>query len=87
MDFNVGKMSAAVHVLRGDEPHAVANTRAYWIRQAMCALLKREHPGHSIMVYPDASGQARKSNNASESDHAILRANGFNVRVNASNPR
>jgi hypothetical protein len=53
----------------------------------MCALLKREHPGHAIMVYPDASGQARKSNNASESDHAILRTAGFSVRVNATNPR
>ncbi|NID14374.1 terminase [Luteibacter yeojuensis] len=87
MDFNVGKMSAAVHVLRGDDPHAVKEYTGVLDTPAMCALLKREHPGHSIMVYPDASGQARKSNNASESDHAILRAAGFSVRVNATNPR
>jgi hypothetical protein len=87
MDFNVGKMSAAVHVLRGDEPHAVKEYTKVLDTPAMCALLKREHPGHPIMVYPDASGQARKSNNASESDHAILRAAGFSVRVNATNPR
>lgn len=87
MDFNVGKMSAVVHVLRGDEPHAVKEYTKVLDTPAMCALLKREHPGHAIMVYPDASGQARKSNNASESDHAILRAAGFSVRVNATNPR
>jgi hypothetical protein len=87
MDFNVGKMSAVVHVLRGDNPHAVKEYTKVLDTPAMCALLKREHPGHSIMVYPDASGQARKSNNASESDHAILRTAGFSVRVNATNPR
>lgn len=87
MDFNVGKMSAVVHVLRGDNPHAVKEYTKVLDTPAMCALLKREHPGHAIMVYPDASGQARKSNNASESDHAILRTAGFSVRVNATNPR
>lgn len=87
MDFNVGKMSAVVHVLRGDEPHAVKEYTKVLDTPAMCALLKREHPGHAVMVYPDASGQARKSNNASESDHAILRTAGFSVRVNATNPR
>lgn len=87
MDFNVGKMSAAVHVLRGDDPHAVMEHTGVLDTPAMCALLKSRYPGHAIMVYPDASGQARKSNNASESDHAILRAAGFSVRVNATNPR
>ena len=36
--------------------------------------------------YPDASGQSRKSNNASESDLTILRSAGFNVRANPANP-
>lgn len=87
MDFNVSKMAAVVHVLRGDEPHAVKEYTQVLDTPAMAALLKARHPGHPIMVYPDASGQARKSNNASESDHAILRAAGFSVRVNATNPR
>jgi hypothetical protein len=87
MDFNVGRMSAAVHVLRGDDPHAVLEYTKVLDTPAMCALLKARHPRHPIIVYPDASGQARKSNNASESDHAILRAAGFSVRVNAANPR
>lgn len=87
MDFNVGKMSAVVHVLRGDNPHAVAEFTRVLDTPAMCALLKRELEGHPIIVYPDASGASRKSNNASESDLAILRHAGFSVRANPANPR
>lgn len=87
MDFNVGKMSAVVHVLRGDEPYAVTERTGVLDTPAMAALLKRDFPGHPIIVYPDASGQSRKSNNASESDHAILRQAGFSVRTNPHNPR
>ncbi|HEV2679155.1 MAG TPA: terminase family protein [Rhodanobacter sp.] len=87
MDFNVSKMSAAVHVLRGDDPHAVLEYTRVMDTPAMCALLKSRHAGHPIIVYPDASGQSRKSNNASESDLSILRAAGFSVRNNPTNPR
>lgn len=87
MDFNVGKMSAVIHVLRGDNPHAAMEITRVLDTPAMSALLKRDYPGHPIIVYPDASGASRKSNNASESDLAILRAAGFSVRVNAANPR
>jgi hypothetical protein len=38
-------------------------------------------------VYPDASGESRKSQNASESDIALLRAAKYTVCVNAANPR
>lgn len=87
MDFNVGRMSAAVHVLRGDLPHAVMEYTGILDTPAMVAILKARHPGHPIMVYPDASGQSRKSNNASESDLSILKSAGFSVRVNPTNPR
>ena len=87
MDFNVGQMAAVVHVLRGDDPHAVMEYTGLLDTPAMVAQLRRSHPGHPIIVYPDASGQSRKSNNASESDLSILRTAGFSVRVNASNPR
>lgn len=86
MDFNVGKMSAVVHVLRGDEPHAVEEVTDVFDTPAMCALLKSRYVGHSIMVYPDASGASRRSNNASESDIAILSQNGFRVCSNPANP-
>lgn len=87
MDFNVSKGAAVIHVLRGDDPHAVAELTDVFDTPAMIALLKRDYGGHSIMVYPDASGANRKSNNASESDIALLRQAGFRICVNAANPR
>lgn len=87
MDFNVGRMSAAIHVLRGDLPHAVTELTGVLDTPAMAAMLKARYPGHPILIYPDASGQSRKSNNASESDLSILRTAGFSVRNNPTNPR
>ncbi len=88
MDFNVTKMSAIVHVLRNDEPHAVAELLDVFDTPSMAKLIKARYKdsGHSIMVYPDASGNSRKSNNASESDLSILRQHGFQVCVNPTNP-
>jgi hypothetical protein len=39
-----------------------------------------------IYIYPDASGDSRKSNCASLTDIAQLREAGFSIMVNASNP-
>ncbi|MGJ8685847.1 MAG: phage terminase large subunit [Spongiibacteraceae bacterium] len=86
MDFNVGKMSAAVSVLRNDEPHFVAEFTDVLDTPSMCALLNATYPGHKIYVYPDASGASRKSVNAQDSDIAALRRAGFKVRSNHSNP-
>ena len=88
MDFNVTKMSAIVHVLRNDEPHAVAELLDVFDTPSMAKLIKARYKdaGHSVMVYPDASGNSRKSNNASESDLSILRQHGLSVCVNPTNP-
>src|SRR5206468_3513820 len=53
---------------------------------AMIAAIKSRYEGHAILVYPDASGGNRKSQNASESDIALLRAARFTVLSNPSNP-
>lgn len=86
MDFNVAHGAAVVHVLRGDEPHAVAELTEVFDTPAMIALLNRDYPGHPIFIYPDASGNNRKSNNASESDISLLKAARFRVCVNPANP-
>lgn len=86
MDFNVAHGAAVIHVLRGDEPIAVAEYTDVFDTPAMIGLLKRDYPGHPTMIYPDASGRNRKSQNASESDIALLKAAGFRVCANASNP-
>lgn len=86
MDFNVGQMAAVTFVLRDGEPHAVDEITGVLDTPAMIAVIKAKYPGHAIHVYPDASGNSRKSNNASESDIALLRAARFNVLVAPSNP-
>lgn len=87
MDFNVGKMSAILHVLRNDDPHAAMEHTGVLDTPTMADLLKSRYPNHKIIVYPDANGQSRKSNGASESDIAILKGAGFVVRKKPSNPR
>lgn len=86
MDFNVAKMAAVVYVLRNGDPHAVEEFTGLFDTPAMIAAIKARYPSHSIIVYPDASGQARKSNNASVSDLSLLRSAGFTVLVNSANP-
>lgn len=88
MDFNVTKMSAIVHVLRNDEPHAVMELLDVFDTPSMAKLIKArfKDEGHPVMVYPDASGNSRKSNNASESDLSILRQHSLTVCVNPTNP-
>jgi phage terminase large subunit-like protein len=86
MDFNVGKMSAVVFVLRDGLPHAVDEITGVLDTPAMIAAIKSRYQGHAIHVYPDASGNSRKSNNASESDISLLRAARFTVLVATTNP-
>jgi hypothetical protein len=86
LDFNVTKMAAVIFVLREGKPHAVMEYTDVFDTPAMVALLKARHVGHAIYVYPDASGKARDSNNASLTDLALLRQAGFHVCVNPGNP-
>jgi phage terminase large subunit len=86
MDFNVGKMAAVIHVQRNGEPHGIDEITDGLDTPAMITSLKARWPNHQILVYPDASGKSRKSNNASDSDLALLSQAKFTVCVNNSNP-
>lgn len=86
MDFNVTNMAAAVHVIRNDEPHAIDEIVKGFDTPDMIRIIKERYEGHHVMIYPDASGSSRKTNNASVSDHALLRAAGFQVCVDGRNP-
>lgn len=86
MDFNVTKMAGVVYVRRGDEMHAVDEFNNLFDTPAMIEAIKAKYPKHSIAVYPDASGDNRKSNNASETDITMLKKAGFSVYVNNANP-
>ncbi len=95
MDFNVGRMAAVIHVLRGGQPHAVDEITGAYDTPDMIRRLKERfwrHDGsrfvqtRSIRVYPDASGGSRKSVNASTSDLALLKDAGFAVSAGSANP-
>lgn len=86
MDFNVTNMSAIVHVMRDNKPIAVAEIVKAFDTPEIIKIIQSKYQGHRIFVYPDASGSSRKTNNASISDHALLRAAGFVVCVNSRNP-
>lgn len=84
MDFNVTKMAAVVYVRRGDTMHAVDEFVNLFDTPAMIEAIKERYPDYEVGIYPDASGDNRKSNNASETDIAMLKKAGFKVYVNAS---
>ncbi|WP_140920991.1 phage terminase large subunit family protein [Limnobaculum xujianqingii] len=86
MDFNVSKMAAVVYVMRDGLPRAVYEFMNVFDTPAMIKKIEERYSGHSIAVYPDASGKNRKSSNASESDIALLEDAGFSVCVNSTNP-
>ena len=92
MDFNVLKMAAVVFVDRDNEPHAVGEFANVRDTPTMARLLRERYvldrkAPHTLMIYPDASGQNTSSKNASESDLSILRQAGFTVKVNSHNPK
>lgn len=86
MDFNVGRMAAVISVIRGDAPITVAEVTKQRDTPAMIAALRQRYPDHSKTIYPDASGDSRKTVNSTTSDHTLLREAGFVVLSNPANP-
>jgi len=95
MDFNVGHMAAVIHVKRDGLPVAVSEiVNGYdtpdMIRRLKETLWTYENGTYKatrqIRVYPDASGDSRKSVNASKTDLAMLRDAGFQVCAPSQNP-
>lgn len=91
MDFNVTNMSAVVYVVRVtpagvEEWHAVDELKGVYDTPAMIEMIKQRYVGHSIRIYPDASGKSRKTVDASKSDLSLLESAGFVVYAHASNP-
>lgn len=87
-DFNVGKMASTIYVKRFNEWHAVAELTDLFDTPDVIRVIKERwaDKGHRIIMYPDASGKARKSNGASISDIALFQQAGFEVRVKSTNP-
>lgn len=86
MDFNVLKMAAVVYVIRDGLPIAVGELTDIRDTPTMCDAIKQRFAGHTISIYPDASGRNTSSKSASLSDLSILKDSGFSVLVNSHNP-
>lgn len=79
MDFNVGKMAAVIHVKRAGMPHAVGEVVNGYDTPDMIQILRARLGDREARVYPDASGDSRKSTNASVTDIQMLKSAGFIV--------
>ena len=86
VDFNVNNMSAVVCVIRNNDPLALDELSGVRDTPTLIRILQERFAGHQITVYPDASGGATKSVNASLSDITLLRSAGFTVLANSKNP-
>lgn len=87
-DFNVTKQAATIFVQRegGKVWHAVDELKNMYDTPEMVRIIQDRYIGHEIYIYPDASGGARKTVNASLSDIALLQQAGFHVRAKKTNP-
>lgn len=83
-DWNIGACVSIVYIKRGNNIIAVNEIVSY-DTQAIIENLKQQYPKRSIQIYPDASGNNRKTN-AEHTDIQMLRNAGFMVYSNSSNP-
>lgn len=86
IDFNITNMSAVIHVIENDgSPTAVDEITGAFDTREMIRIIQERFPKHKVIVYPDASGKARKTS-AAKSDIDLLKGAKFTVRTGNSNP-
>jgi hypothetical protein len=81
MDFNVNPMSAVKAIMVGGQLHVLGEIQIpNGDTETMAQELKRQYPNRDIVVYPDPTGNSRKTNApAGQTDFTILRRYGFTV--------
>lgn len=84
IDFNIGGCCATVTVYDGEEPRTVDEFVSHDTRDFINNLVAR-YPNKNIQVYPDASGNAERTN-ATASDIALIQQAGFSVNAPHKNP-
>jgi len=84
MDFNIENMSAVVIVIDKAQKHVVDELMGVYDTESMCRLIRERYEGYSIVVYPDASGNNRRT--GGKSDIMILREYKFKVVHGSRNP-
>lgn len=83
IDFNVGGCCAVTYVIDGVNVIAVDEFVSHDTHDFVNNLTR--YQGHSVIVFPDASGSSR-STNADETDHEIIMSGGYAVEAPAANP-
>ncbi len=81
MDFNVSPATAAICVREGDTLYQIDEIQMYSSNTfEMADEIKRRYPRSKTFVYPDPSGNARKTS-SNQTDHTILTNAGFLVKA------
>lgn len=83
VDFNVGGCCATIFIIENNIPYAVDEFVSHDTFDFINNLTKLKDK--QISIYPDASGQNRKTN-ATQTDVDMIRQAGYQVFVNHSNP-
>lgn len=82
-DFNVGGCCSTVNVIRKGKPMQLEEFVSH-DTQGIIANINSKYPNHDVLIYPDASGNANKTN-ASSSDISLLRSAGFSINAPSKN--
>lgn len=86
IDFNIDKTCGIIHVIDEDGlPLAVDEIVKQRDTETLIKTILQRYPNRDITVYPDSSGDNRKTN-ASATDIKLLKAAGFRVKANNKNP-
>ena len=83
IDFNIGGCCAVVFVLDANNPRSVKEFTSHDTQDFINNL--NQFKNRTVIVYPDASGKAQKTN-AALSDIALIRQAGYQVMHNPANP-
>ena len=86
IDFNVSAMSAIVHFVKDLKTYAIEEYVDLFDTPELVEVLSDRFAGRTVICYPDAAGNARKTVQASQSDINLLKQAGFTVRANSKNP-
>ena len=86
VDFNVGNMSAIVSLVADNKLYIIDEFSGAFDTPDLIKLIEDKYKGRQITYYPDASGNNRKSVDASKTDISLLKQTGAKVAVNPTNP-
>ena len=86
IDFNVMNCNAVICVTSADKLIVIDEITKEKDTDSLAKEIIRRYPYNKILIYPDASGAARSTINASKTDIAILQSYNFTNMALRSNP-